>query len=104
MSFAKRLRLAQLPLACALLLTACAQPAPQVVTVNEIQRVVLRPPAPLLECLPDPEPPADADLARIDVPGLWDGLVSHYVLALWASGADCRHRLGEVKRWAEKEE
>lgn len=94
MSVAISRRSAPCLLACAWLLTACAPPAPQVLTVNEIQRVVLRPPAPLLECLPDPEPPKGDDLDAVPV----------YLLRLWAAGADCRERLDAVKRWAEKEE
>ena len=64
-----------------LCLPGCTPPPPPPLTHFQV-------PAPLLQCLPQPEPPAqlttDADLAN-------------YMLDLANAGQDCRDALGRIK-------
>lgn len=76
-----------LPCCCALL-TACAasEPPPRVVTQIQVERIA--PPAGLLQCLSDPEPPAEPDQRAVAL----------YLSDLWEAWADCAGKVDAMRR------
>jgi|GEM_PF-2074490 len=75
-------------LAAMMMLAGCAAPEPQRVEVFRA------PPAALLTCQDSPVVPDAETQAE----------VARYVVRLHAAGADCRSKLGAVKKWSESQE
>lgn len=80
-----------LPLLLLCVLPSCASPGPPVIVRD-------KPPAQLLTCAAEPDPPSDSVL---DAPG-WDRALGLFIADLIAAGQDCRSKLGTLKGLLER--